>query len=235
MSINLTKSQVFKELVCVRKIGQVTAEEELKLAKSIGKVTMPETERELKLHKQFKGELPGILNVTEGALFGHKEVLDWHVNKPSNLQRQPIIWLYAKKGSKGSVTSWINNKKSYEDLPQSKKEECANVKFTCGYSKGKYSNESTFNEHHNKDCVQSLVYTNEYGHKGLFFPFNQIMEGISKDLFEYLKNHILQDKYRYDHHWEDGDVVISEQSLTIHKRWPFENMKERVLHRIAIS
>ena len=56
-----------------------------------------------------------------------------------------------------------------------------------------------------------------------------------KDLFEYLKNHILQDKYRYDHHWKDGDVVISEQWLTIHKRWPFENMKERVLHRIAIS
>ena len=32
MSFDITKEKVFKELVCVRKIGQVTAEEELKLA-----------------------------------------------------------------------------------------------------------------------------------------------------------------------------------------------------------
>ena len=123
MSFDITKEKVFKELVCVRKIGQVTPDEELKFAKSIGKVKMPHTERELNLHKQFKGEIKGILNVTEGALFGHKEVLDWHVNRPSYLQRDPIIWLYAKKGSKGSVTSWIDNKKSYEDLPQNMKKE----------------------------------------------------------------------------------------------------------------
>ena len=68
MSINLTKAQVFKELVCVRKIGQVTAEEELKLAKSIGKVTIPKTERELKLHKEFKGELPGHFKCYRGCI-----------------------------------------------------------------------------------------------------------------------------------------------------------------------
>ena len=69
--IDITREMVFKELVCVRKIKKVTAKEELKLASSIGKVKIPKEERELKLHKQFKGELPGILHVTEGALFGH--------------------------------------------------------------------------------------------------------------------------------------------------------------------
>ncbi len=232
--MDVTREMVFKELVCVRKIGKVTAEEELKLANSISEVKTPKGERELKLHKQFKGELPGILNVTEGALFGHKETLDWHVNRPSEPERAPIIWLYAVKGSKGSVTSWIDNKKAYEDLPQNIKEECANVKFTCGFRRGRYSTEPAFREHHNKDCVQNLIYTNEMGSTGLFFPFNQIIEGVPKELFEYLKKHILQDKYRYDHHWEDGDVVISEQWLTIHRRNYFENMKERLLHRIAI-
>ena len=51
--------------------------------------------------------------------------------------------------------------------------------------------------------------------------FLQIIEGIPDELFNYLKKHILQDKYRYDHHWEDGDLVVSEQWLTIHKRHAF--------------
>ena len=40
---------------------------------------------------------------------------------------------------------------------------------------------------------------------------------------------------RYDHYWEDGDVVISEQWLSIHKRWEFKRMSERILHRIAFD
>jgi len=60
------------------------------------------------------------------------------------------------------------------------------------------------------------------------------MDGIPKTLFDYLKNHILQDKYRYDHHWEDGDLVVSEQWLTLHKRHAFDKMDERLMYRIAI-
>ena len=82
--------------------------------------------------------------------------------------------------------------------------------------------------------LHKLVYINEYGQKGLYFPFLQIIEGIPDDLFNYLKNHILQDKYRYDHHWEDGDLVVSEQWLTIHKRHAFDKMNERLMNRIAI-
>ena len=32
-----------------------------------------------------------------------------------------------------------------------------------------------------------------------------------------------------------GDIVLSEQWLSIHKRHEFNNMKERVLHRIAFD
>ena len=60
------------------------------------------------------------------------------------------------------------------------------------------------------------------------------MDGIPKTLYDYLTGHILQDKYRYDHHWKDGDLVVSEQWLTIHKRHAFEKMNERLMHRIAI-
>ena len=50
-----------------------------------------------------------------------------------------------------------------------------------------------------------------------------------------LRQHVEQEKYTYHHDWEDGDIVISEQWLSIHKRWPFEDMKNRLLHRIAFG
>ena len=39
------------------------------------------------------------------------------------------------KRSKGSITSWIDNKKAYEDLPDEIKAHCHNVRFTCGLKK----------------------------------------------------------------------------------------------------
>ena len=226
------RERVFKELVVVQKLGKITADENIKLAEKVGHV--PQDGESYQERFSSLIERPGVVKVTEGALFGHKETLDWHCNKPSNPERSPIIWIYAVEGSKGSITSWIDNKKAYEDLPDEIKAHCHNVEFTCGFKVGGYTDDPTFKEHHNKDNVHKLVYTNEYGQKGLFFPFLQIMEGIPKTLYDYLKAHILQDKYRYDHHWKDGDLVVSEQWLTIHKRHTFEKMNERLMHRIAI-
>ena len=33
--------------------------------------------------------------------------------------------------------------------------------------------------------------------------------------------------------WQDGDINVAEQILTIHKRWAFEAMDRRILWRIA--
>jgi len=46
-------------------------------------------------------------------------------------------------------------------------------------------------------------------------------------------NYIDNDKYRYDHEWEDGDVLIFDQLLTIHARNNANtlNPKKRVLWR----
>ena len=113
------RERVFKELVVVQKLGKKSAEENLKLAEEIGHVPQAGDPRWKTII-----ERPGVIKVTEGGLFGHKETLDWHCNKPSNPERSPIIWIYAVKGSKGSITSWIDNHKSYNDLSDDIKEEC---------------------------------------------------------------------------------------------------------------
>ena len=48
-----------------------------------------------------------------------------------------------------------------------------------------------------------------------------------------LQKHILQEKYMYHHEWDDGDVIIHEQWLGLHKRWEFDGMPTRVLHRLT--
>jgi alpha-ketoglutarate-dependent taurine dioxygenase len=47
--------------------------------------------------------------------------------------------------------------------------------------------------------------------------------------------HTTKEKYCYHHDWDDGDVVISEQWLGIHKRWKFEGIMNRVLHRAVFD
>lgn len=180
-------------------------------------------------------------NHGEPGLFGHTSALDWHANQASSYDRAPLIWLYGVKGTEGSCTSWIDMQAAYRDLPQIIKTELKEVEITLGYKSGSYSDSEFFVEHHATDRPFKLVHTNDGGKTGLYFPFLQIFGMVGykehdfKQTMDWLIEHVQQDKYRYDHHWKDGDVVISEQWLTIHKRHEFDNMSNRVLHRIAFD
>ena len=191
---------------------------------------------------------PKILRVTgekdehgEEGLFGHTSALDWHANQASNYERAPLIWLYGVKGTEGSCTSWIDMQAAYNDLSKSEQEELSDIQITLGYKSGSYSDSKFFVEHHATDRPFNLVHTNDAGKTGFYFPFLQIFgmvgmgEWAFETMMEYLKQHVLQEKYRYDHYWRDGDIVISEQWLTIHKRHEFDNMDTRLLHRIAFD
>jgi taurine dioxygenase len=191
-------------------------------------------------------EVDGILRVTgkknergQEGLFGHVHDLDWHANQTSNPNRMPLIWLYGVEGTAGSRTSWINMIEAYNDLDNGFKEEIKDIRVYCGYEKGRYSDSDYFKEHVNRDYAVSLVHTNDAGVTGLYFPFLQIFEFEGEhnkkfdDVMSRLTAHVLQEKYAYHHDWRDGDVVLSEQWLSIHKRWRFEKMNERILHRIA--
>ena len=177
----------------------------------------------------------------EEGLFGHTSALDWHANQASNYDREPLIWLYGVEGTKGSKTSWLNNIASYEAMSDELKEEIKDVKITLGYKSGSYSPSKFFIEHHATDKPFDLVHTNDAGKTGLYFPYLQILGMVGKteeqfkDLMGRLIEHVTQPQFIYDHHWEDGDIVLSEQWLSIHKRWAYEKMEERILHRIAFN
>tara|TARA_B100000073_G_scaffold250468_1_gene210725 strand:+ start:799 stop:1596 length:798 start_codon:yes stop_codon:yes gene_type:complete len=232
-------------IVVIRDQKHLTMDDEVRFCEMIGECQrydlQPERTKHIACHKN-------ILRVTgekdsdgEEGLFGHTSALDWHANQASNPDRSPLIWLKSIKGSKGSRTSWINMIKAYEDLPSQAQEDFKDLQITLGHEHGKYSTSSFFNEHHSVDNPMNLVYTNSAGKTGLYFPFLQTFGIVGKtdeefkEIYEYLVNHVTQEKFIYHHDWKDGDVVISEQWLSIHKRWPFEKMEKRVLHRIAFD
>ena len=248
----LTKDQIIEvfrlvvtNMVVVFKKQSMTPEQEVNFCKVAGTLQYYPSDDE-----RAKSIAVGnhILRVTgeknaecEPGLFGHVSALDWHANQCSNKNRDPLIWLYGVKGTKGSRTSWINMIKAYEDLSEEDKEYINDLKLYCGYEPGKYSHSTFFHTHVNKQNLFNLVMRNKEGQRGLYFPFFQTygIDGISEIEYNYvwqlLYDHVLDEKYVYHHDWDDGDVVISEQWLSVHKRWRFEEMTNRVLHRIAFN
>jgi taurine dioxygenase len=232
--------------VVVFKNQKLTPKQEIDFCSKIGnyqKTHGSERGRDIILPEQ-----DGVLRVTgkkntqgKEGLFGHKHALDWHANQTSNQNRMPLIWLYGVEGTKGSRTSYINMIAAYNDLDDDFKEEIKDIKVHCGFEKGRYSDSEYFKEHVNYDLAWPLVCTNDAHQTGLFFPFLQIFafEGNANSKFnsvmEKLTDHVLNEKYVYHHDWNDGDVVIAEQWLGVHKRWPYEKMEDRVLHRIAFD
>ena len=228
---------VISNLVVIIKNQNLSEQDQLDFCSKIGTYQKSASERTKHLHLTN-----GILRVTgqknehgEEGLFGHTSALDWHANQASNKNRMPLVWLYGVSGTEGSRTSWINNKLAYDALPADIKNKIKDVKITLGFEAGKYSPSNFFNNHHHVDEPFDLVYTNDAGLTGLYFPFLQIFGGLEEELFTTLKKHVLKDEFAYHHDWEDGDVIISEQWLSIHKRWAFEKMDTRILHRIGLD
>ena len=228
---------VISNLVCVIKNQNLSEQDQIDFCDKIGNYQKSAEERSKHIHLTN-----GILRITgqknehgQPGLFAHTAALDWHTDQASSLQRMPLVWLYGASGTKGSRTSWINMKLAYDGLPESLKEQIQDKKITLGYKAGGYSPEKFFKDHHHEDRHFSLVYTNDAGLKGLYFPFLQIFGGLDSKLIETLKQYVLREEFVYHHDWEDGDVVISEQWLSIHKRWAFDKMDKRVLHRIGFD
>jgi len=175
----------------------------------------------------------------EPGLAAHEDALDWHCNHPWKKDRAPIVWLFGVKGTAGSKTTWNNTILAYNDLSEEDKEFYKSIKIMSkgGMDWGAETEQGFVTDDYNP----SLVCTNNAGKTGLFFPFLQLHRfvGMSREectaFISKLSEYVIQDKYCYDHYWDDGDVVIAEQWLGIHKRWPFKDIDKRVLHRAVFD
>jgi alpha-ketoglutarate-dependent taurine dioxygenase len=249
---------------CVVFRGQdLTPEEETEFCLSFGDTEAFRREDFDRAHNNIKSillsrEFNSIMRVTnkkhpiygEPGLFGHHGDLEWHNNQPDKPHRRPFVYLYSKQGSKGSITSFTNNIIAYNHLSAEEKELYSNIEIQYGNHKWKKDDDQVkrrkdtgnrVEEMIKKQIWHKLVVENIYGQVGLNISPSQVYDvrGIPEnEKAAWLKNileYITQPKFVYDHHWEDGDVLIAEQLFGIHKRYAFEDMENRLLHRIVFN
>ena len=174
------------------------------------------------------------------GIAGHDSEMQWHANDQTTPERKSIVWLYSVKGSKGSRTTYNNNIMSYEHLDIEKRKILENLKLTILQNVSLREDEDD-GAAKIENYTPNLVVENIAGKRGFYFPFLQIsgFEGLteeeSKEIINWLSEYTTQEKFCYHHDWDDGDVVIAEQWLGIHKRWPFNLVEDRLLHRIAFD
>jgi alpha-ketoglutarate-dependent taurine dioxygenase len=155
-----------------------------------------------------------LLKVTLDGLFGEPEGLPWHTDNPSLEANREITYLYAVKGSEGSITIFNNNNLALENFNNI--EELKSLK--CVSESGKIIPTET-----------------KYG---FFFSPHQIrkIENTKEANFiNEVQQHITQEKYCYQHNWQDGDVVFNNQLTGLHSRLPFPKMAERLLHKASLG
>jgi alpha-ketoglutarate-dependent taurine dioxygenase len=248
--INQISKLIASNTLVVAKNQQLTIQDEIRIARMFKE---PQLFTQDFISEMTGSEIPEseglFLRVTgeknEHGLTGiaaHTSEMIWHCNEPGAEYRKPIVWLYGVRGTSGSCTTWNNNILSYQDLDRSVKDQIENYHLQVLLEAG-FDAE---NPDEDEDLVVSdyypvMVRKNIAGQKGLFFPFLQIIkikelpDDQSKEMIAWLSLHTIQDKYCYHHNWNDGDVVMSEQNLGIHKRHRFENIEQRLLHRGAFD
>jgi taurine dioxygenase len=183
------------------------------------------------------------------GVFGQKEELDWHANGVESIKdRENIVFLYAENGTAGSKTSWLNNSLSYKSLPDDIRDKVKTLEM---YTKTPEQESESIRKAREEAGQQywsrrskkpkPVYYKNEFGAEGLYYPhlFADDFVGYEYEeqekLKQFLTNHILQDKFIYDHEWQDGDIVVSEQNLSLHKRWHCDFIEDRLLWRSATN
>ena len=174
------------------------------------------------------------------GIAAYESEMVWHCNDPGEANRLPMVWLYGVEGTVGSRTSYNNNILSYNDLSEDMKQEIENYHLEVIKEMGLDINNMETNGII-ADYKPQLVVTNIANKKGLFFPMYHVSkiqeasEERSQEIIKFLCEHTVQEQYVYHHDWRDGDIVIGEQNLGIHKRWPFKQIGQRTLHRAAFD
>jgi hypothetical protein len=166
--------------------------------------------------------------------------LDWHCNL-NGPDRADGVSLQGIKGVDGTQTSWLNTTIALKEMPQDLRDRIQGKYAKFYYNPTKWadvpSKQLAGMLKNRQHYSMWLEQTNVAGIEGLYLYTNNDCEiqGGDDTLFVDLQNFIFQEKYMYHHDWSVGDIVLSDQLLTLHRRRQevdsiFEN---RVLNRLT--
>jgi taurine dioxygenase len=147
----------------------------------------------------------------------------------------------------GGETRFCNTRKAYEDLPDTMKARIDGLKAVHSYdtmrAPARAPGRTEVEKQETPDVVHPLVRTHEdTGRKAIYFNPNRTdsivgMDRASSDeLLDWLYQHITQPKYRYDHSWRSGDILLWDNRCLVHSvNTDFPVGQPRVHQRILLK
>ena len=178
------------------------------------------------------------INGEPSGIFGTGK-LDWHCNM-NGPDRARGVALQGVSGIAGTSTSWMDTTLAYAAMSDELKARCAGVVGRFEYApeiwaEGLESWQYEYMLRNKEDFYNMpLVNVSERGRPGLYFHYhNKCTFPSDPELFDILKEHCFKPEFIYTHFWEPGDIVISDQLITLHKRDQDDPsiLAERILHR----
>jgi alpha-ketoglutarate-dependent taurine dioxygenase len=212
--------------------------------------------RDLKLDddqlRQFTGSIG---TMRQGALHENKGMLKvvhspgsffWHVDGTYTAM-PPFATVLAPRviAPEGGNTEFANTYAAFDDLPADEQEYLSTLevvhtmKAAHNYAVPEPTVEhfQTWQGHRG---TRPLVWQHKSGRRSLVIGATAShIVGMhfadSHDLLQRLLMHTTQDKYVYRHQWKMGDVVIWDNTGTMHRVRPFDPESGRQLHRFAVE
>jgi alpha-ketoglutarate-dependent taurine dioxygenase len=188
------------------------------------------------------------------GIFNSKETLGWHANPVEDPNRKSVVYLRGITGTSGSITSFTNHCRAWNVcLPSFVKDYLIEKNLHTLHEHdrtGAAEAETMMNlfgttrraSMYSQDQLPALLYQNKFGTTGLylswsqFTKFRELEHGESAKIRDLLRFFIMNDQSNiYDHKWTDGDVLLSDQWLGLHKRHAFEQIEDRLLHRGVVE
>lgn len=189
------------------------------------------------------------VNGKSSGIFG-EGILDWHSNL-NGLDRADGVALQGYQGVENTSTTWLNTSFAFSEMPEELKIRCNNVFCEYEYSPEIWAGDketiSIITQNVADGRIQKgktwykmwLIQKNIIGKQGIYFYTNNKCKIVTEDknLYNDLKDFIFQEKYMYQHYYEQGDIVLSDQLLSLHKRDQNdpEILSKRILHRITFK
>ena len=173
--------------------------------------------------------------------------LDWHANGSSRKSiSQQCVAIYCVKSDVNIPTIWCNLAKAFSQLEENQKQFLRGIKIRVG---PRFNNFYKSNKKPERDALlklnsgwKPLIVKHPYFDiecclfHHLFFIAIKDKNGKNLQLDSFVKNfypYFFQDKYLSTHVFKAGDLILSDQLMTVHKRGSYTG--KRLLYRLTFN
>ncbi|TCB36307.1 TauD/TfdA family dioxygenase [Acinetobacter sp. ANC 4910] len=253
------KQALAEHLILIFKQQSLDDLQYLAFASYFGSIFRPSADNPVLASQSDTGIPPDVVPVSnavgQGDYTGHGELSPHADHQWTPLPSFGSLLYAIELPQNGGQTTWFNTIKAYDALSDEIKKKIDSLQLitynpfvraqsntgTSGYADSPYyrfKDQPILGHAYPHPLVRIHP---ETGRKALWLNTRSEVELVNVDdiegskLIAELRAHILKPEFRYEHHWETGDIVFWDNQVTLHSRTPFPAEQRRLLKRISLA